>query len=141
MSPQTQVLHQLTCWVLLSFILTFVQAEYFNILAIDGGGIRGIIPGTCIDLMETEAYEYAQKMNYTLFPKYYDKNDKLIKKIPMKDLFNMMAGTSTGSILSAGLRGGHQWRGLSVKSDDPKKPNYPKYWASDAVNIYIDGGP
>lgn len=72
-------------------------------------------------------------MNYTKFPKYYNSTngDKQIEKIPMKDLFDMMSGTSTGSILSAGL---------SVR-EGPSRPNYPKYWAMDAVKIYIDGGP
>jgi patatin-like phospholipase/acyl hydrolase len=99
-------------------------------LSVDGGGIRGIIPGVCIDQMETFAYEYAAGKGYT-FPRYTNSTTKEpIPKIAMKDLFDMMAGTSTGSILSTGL---------SLASADD--PNVPKYWAMDAVNIYIDGGP
>ena len=32
--------------------------DYFNILAIDGGGIRGLIPATIIEILEREAYQY-----------------------------------------------------------------------------------
>jgi patatin-like phospholipase/acyl hydrolase len=48
----------------------------------------------------------------------------------MKDLFDMMSGTSTGSILATSLA-------------IPKTvgSNEPMFWASDAVKIYADGGP
>ena len=58
-------------FVLLAISMS-VHAEFYNILTIDGGGIRGIIPGICIDSMESDAYKYSVKMNYTLFTKYYD---------------------------------------------------------------------
>jgi len=45
------------------------STDYFNILSIDGGGIRGIIPATVIDKMETYAYTYAKSQNL-LFPIY-----------------------------------------------------------------------
>ena len=32
--------------------------KYYNILAIDGGGIRGLIPATALQYMEKYAYEY-----------------------------------------------------------------------------------
>ena len=48
----------------------------------------------------------------------------------MKDLFDMMAGTSTGSILATALA-----------IPDPDHPTYPKFWASEATAIYIDSGP
>jgi len=46
--------------------------------------------------MEEYSYTYA-KSEYM-----YDA-DNTSNAIPMKDLFNMMAGTSTGSILASGL--------------------------------------
>ena len=38
---------------------TVFSDEMFNILSLDGGGIRGIITGTVVDYMEGEAYRYA----------------------------------------------------------------------------------
>ena len=56
----------------------------------------------------------------------------------MKDVFDMLAGTSTGSILSSAL---------SLPSDKlnpiPYKGKHyklPKFWASDCVRIYTEGG-
>ena len=48
----------------------------------------------------------------------------------MKDLFDMMAGTSTGSILSTGL---------SIKKEGTV--DEPKLWGEDCRNIYIDQAP
>jgi patatin-like phospholipase/acyl hydrolase len=44
-------------------------SDYYNILTIDGGGIRGIIPATTISRIESYAFEYASEKGYT-FPKY-----------------------------------------------------------------------
>lgn len=59
-----------------------------TILSIDGGGIRGIIPLSC--LVQIEAREGAR----------------------CRQLFDMIAGTSTGSIIAAGLAIGISARGL-----------------------------
>ncbi|MCK5634769.1 MAG: patatin-like phospholipase family protein [Anaerolineales bacterium] len=59
-----------------------------KILSIDGGGIRGIIPLAC--LVELE---------------------KLHGK-PCREIFDMVAGTSTGSVISAGIALGISARGL-----------------------------
>ena len=67
-------------------------------MSLDGGGIRGLIPAQVLKYMETYAYDYSTKMGYT-FLKYPDRDGV----IPMKDMFDMMAGTSTGSIISAAL--------------------------------------
>ena len=64
----------------------------------DGGGIRGLIPAVILMNMETYSFEYATSKAYT-FPTYTGRDGL----IAMKDLFNMTAGTSTGSILAAGL--------------------------------------
>ncbi|CAG8626467.1 3699_t:CDS:1 [Paraglomus brasilianum] len=63
--------------------------------------------------------------------------DKLEKEVSMKrgkdvriaDIFDMVAGTSTGSIISLGL----------TVSDEAKNPR-PKYRASDLVKIYNEDG-
>ncbi len=74
------------------------------ILSVDGGGIRGIIPA--IILAEIEK-----------------RTSKTISEI-----FHLMAGTSTGGIVVAGLR----------KKDGEGKPQYS---ASDLVNFYQEYGP
>ncbi len=59
-----------------------------NILSIDGGGIRGIIPLAC--LIELEKIEGR----------------------PSREIFDMVAGTSTGAVIAAGLALGMSARGL-----------------------------
>lgn len=57
--------------------------------------------------MEDYTYQYANCMGYVTenpdFPTYKYKNGTTKLKMHMKDLFDMNAGTSTGSILAAGL--------------------------------------
>jgi hypothetical protein len=74
--------------------------------------------------METYAYEYSTSKGYT-FPKYPDRDGV----IPMKDLFDMMAGTSTGSIISAAL---------SYPSDDVLDSGLavPQYWSKEVIEVY-----
>ena len=76
---------------------------YYNILVIDGGGIRGLIPAMMLSEIEKIAYDYKIKQNYKNVPTYKDSNDKLKELVHLRDLFSMTAGTSTGSILAAGL--------------------------------------
>ena len=78
--------------------------------------------------MEKYAYDYSTKMGYT-FLKYPDREEV----IPMKDLFDMMAGTSTGSIISAAL---------SYPSDDllPTGEQIPQYWAKEVIEVYSQRG-
>jgi len=59
------------CYILL--LLTVSQSnavKHYNILAIDGGGIRGLIPGQVISYIEEEAYKIAEKKGYTNKPKF-----------------------------------------------------------------------
>jgi len=81
-----------------------------KILSIDGGGIRGILPGQILVSLEDK-----------LKKKSGDKNARL------GDYFDMVAGTSTGAILSAAY----------VCPDDNKKP---KFSAQEAVNFYLEEG-
>jgi len=76
---------------------------YYNILVIDGGGIRGLIPAMMLSEIEKIAYEYKIKKNYTNISTYNDNNGKIKEVVHIRDLFSMTAGTSTGSILAAGL--------------------------------------
>ncbi len=52
----------------------------FNILSIDGGGIRGVFPATILQLI-------TERLN-----------------VSVNDHFDLISGTSTGSIIAAGLR-------------------------------------
>ena len=75
------------------------MADVVKILAIDGGGIRGIIPATV--LAEIERRTGAR----------------------IADLFDLVAGTSTGGILALGL----------VKPDSSGRPQYA---AADLAELY-----
>jgi len=55
-----------------------------HILAIDGGGVRGIVAAVLLDALETER----QALGATR---------------PLSDCFDLIAGTSTGAIVAAGL--------------------------------------
>jgi patatin-like phospholipase/acyl hydrolase len=81
-----------------------------RILSIDGGGIRGIIPGTI--LMQLE--RIIQRID----------NNNSAK---LGDYFDLIAGTSTGGILSC----------LYLM---PGQDGKAKYSAEDAVNLYLKQG-
>ncbi len=80
-----------------------------KILSVDGGGIRGIIPGTILAQLERFLQ---QKSN----------SDR-----KLGDYFDMIAGTSTGGILSC----------IYLMPDEEGKA---KYSAQDAVDLYIKNG-
>ena len=120
---------------LLSTIASVASAEeYYNVLAMDGGGIRGLIPAVILQNMEKYAYDYATKKGYTI-PPYLDQDGKTLRKnvVAMKDLFDMTAGTSTGSILASGLA----YPLNTTQGGDPKTP---MFFAKDLVNIYQNMG-
>ena len=88
------------------------MSKTFRILSIDGGGIRGILPGQL--LVELE------------------KKLQLISKNPnarIADYFDMIAGTSTGGILTC----------LYLYPDE-KSPSRPFFTAQQAVNLYLENG-
>lgn len=74
-----------------------------RILSIDGGGIRGIIPAAILTYIEDEAGK------------------------PCSELFDIIAGTSTGGILGCGL---------CIPGDGGN----PKYSAAEMVDLYADEG-
>lgn len=73
------------------------------ILSLDGGGIRGIIPATVLAQLEKET------------------------GTPIAEMFDLIAGTSTGGILALGL-----------SMDDGN--GAPKYAARDLIRIYEERG-
>ncbi|MGO1243830.1 MAG: patatin-like phospholipase family protein [Sphingobacterium sp.] len=83
-----------------------------RILSIDGGGIRGIIPGMFLVALE-EKIQQATKN----------------PAAQLSDYFDFFAGTSTGGILLSIL--------LCPDENNPKKQ---KYSAKDALDIYVEHG-
>lgn len=81
-----------------------------KILSIDGGGIRGIIPGQVLVSFEQKLQQISG-----------DPNKRLA------DVFDMIAGTSTGGILAC----------LYLCPDENKRP---KFSTSDAVGLYLQNG-
>ncbi len=75
-----------------------------KVLSIDGGGIRGIIPATILDRIE-----------------------KLTRE-PISQLFDLIAGTSTGGILALGL-------------SKPASSGQPEYSAEQMACLYREQGP
>jgi len=82
----------------------------FKILSIDGGGIRGIIPGQILVSLEKKLQD-----------KLGDRNARI------GEYFDMVAGTSTGAILASAYV-------------CPNENSKPKYSAKEAVDIYIEEG-
>lgn len=80
------------------------QTKPTRILSIDGGGIRGVIPAVILAAIE-------------------EKTGK-----PIADLFDVIAGTSTGGIIAAGLT-------------VPDGSMRPKYAAEDLFTLYRKHGP
>ena len=88
------------------------MSDLIKVLTIDGGGIRGIIPGVVLTALESK-----------LQAKYQDNNLKI------GDCFDIIAGTSTGGILAA-----------TLLCPDATNPGKPKYSAKDALNLYMTRG-
>ncbi len=76
-----------------------------RVLSIDGGGIRGIIPAMILAEIENRMGK------------------------PICELFNLIAGTSTGGILTCGLTKPH-----------PDQPGQPHYSAEKLVDMYREEG-
>ncbi|XP_065875600.1 patatin-like protein 1 [Euphorbia lathyris] len=81
-----------------------------TILSIDGGGVRGIIPGVILNYLESQLQEL-------------DGEDARIA-----DYFDVIAGTSTGGLISAMLTA-------------PNQQNRPLYAAKDIVPFYLQNCP
>ncbi|CAN4082882.1 unnamed protein product [Withania somnifera] len=84
--------------------------KLITILAIDGGGIRGIIPGVILAYLESQLQEL-------------DGKDARIA-----DYFDLIAGTSTGGLVTAMLAA-------------PNKDKRPLYAAKDITPFYIEHSP
>jgi hypothetical protein len=90
-------------------------------LSIDGGGIRGVIPAVVISYIEDESYRYARSKGYV------EPNSR--EKLAVKDLFDMVAGTSTGGLLTTAL--------VTPTKDDRSEA----YYSDFIINIFEEKGP
>ena len=80
------------------------QPKLVRVLSIDGGGIRGVIPALVLQQIE----EITEKR--------------------IADLFDVIAGTSTGAILALGLA-------------VPDSKSRPRFKAEELAQLYLDAGP
>lgn len=85
--------------ILLSFVLLSWATYGYNILSLDGGGIRGAFGCAILMNMENYTYERANEIGIDYLTTKYKED----KKVPMAEIFDMIAGTSTGSIMAGGL--------------------------------------
>jgi patatin-like phospholipase/acyl hydrolase len=81
------------------------MTEFLKVLSIDGGGIRGIIPATVLAEIETRTQSR------------------------IAELFDLVAGTSTGGILALGV--------AKPSKDDPGRPQFA---ASELAALYEKEG-
>lgn len=89
---------------------SFGKGRMVTVLSIDGGGVRGIIPGTLLAFLESKLQEL-------------DGGDARIA-----DYFDVIAGTSTGGLVTAMLTA-------------PNKDNRPMFAAKDINSFYLDHCP
>lgn len=82
------------------------------VLAIDGGGIRGIVPATILDYIEKKIQEIQKD-----------------PRIRLANLVDLVAGTSTGSIVGSLM--------LVPSGTDPKSP---RYTFDQIIEMYIEMG-
>jgi patatin-like phospholipase/acyl hydrolase len=87
-------------------------SDYFRILSIDGGGIRGIVPAAVLIEVESQLR--------TLL------GDETLK---IGECFDMVAGTSTGGILAC-----------LFLAPSPSDPARARFGAADALSFYLENG-
>ncbi|MFN0202676.1 MAG: patatin-like phospholipase family protein [Bacteroidia bacterium] len=87
----------------------------FKILSIDGGGIRGILPGTILAYLENSIHNRLKEKGVEHH------------KVRISDYFDLVAGTSTGGILTCCLL-------------CPDEEGRAKYSAKQAVDVYMENG-
>ena len=87
-------------------------SRFKRILSIDGGGIRGIIPGQILVAVESKLQERTGNSDARI-----------------ADYFDLIAGTSTGGIMTCALL-----------CPDAANPARPRYSAAKVVDLYRDNG-
>ncbi|KAL5204428.1 hypothetical protein ABZP36_009299 [Zizania latifolia] len=87
-----------------------VQGELITVLSIDGGGIRGLIPATILACLEAKLQELDGP------------------EARIADYFDVIAGTSTGALITSML----------AAPDDNRRPLFA---AGDLTKFYLENGP
>ncbi|KAK1587539.1 hypothetical protein Q3G72_013989 [Acer saccharum] len=100
-----------------SKIQTPKYGELITILSVDGGGIRGIIPGVILAHLESQLRELDK-----------DENGNKKEDARLADYFDVIAGTSTGGLITAMLTA-------------PVGENGRPYPAENIVRFYKENGP
>ncbi len=95
----------------------------FRILSVDGGGIRGVIPALLLERIEALLGDALAAA-----PSETARRWQGIGSPRIADCFHLIAGTSTGGLLAAGL---------TTAGPDGR----PKLTAADAANVYTTHGP
>ena len=111
------------------------KGAYYNILSLDGGGIRGLIPAQAIKKIETYAYTYCKDKGYKP-PEYTFENGTIREAVAMKDMFDMISGTSTGRIITAALSFWNKTDPANYKGTN----KIPTFFAEEILAIYRDNG-
>ena len=89
-----------------------VARNKIRVLSIDGGGIKGIIPATILVYLEQKLQEFSNNEDARI-----------------ADYFDLIAGTSTGGILTC-----------AYLIPDANNPSRPKLTAEQALSLYLDDG-
>ncbi|XP_072965163.1 patatin-like protein 5 [Typha angustifolia] len=84
------------------------MGRMITVLSIDGGGVRGIIPGVILESLESKLQQYDGK------------------DARLADYFDVIAGTSTGGLVTAMLT-----------APDPANPKRPLFEAKEIVPFYL----
>ena len=95
------------------------QKKLIRILSLDGGGIKGIITGKVLEGLELKLNEEYEK-------RFGKKPDRTLR---LSQYFDFIAGTSTGGILTS-----------LILCPESKGSQYPKFSATEAVNLYMQHG-
>ena len=114
-----------------------MSKKVVRILSIDGGGIRGLIPAIMLDEIEkrTARIEIEAAENENREPDVQpdeNRQDENGKFIPTSELFDLIAGTSTGGILALGL--------TKPNVTVPPSERQPAYTAQALAALYREKG-
>lgn len=93
--------------------------KLIKLLSLDGGGIRGLVTAVILSSLE-------EKLNEQYLKKFKQAPERPIR---IAQVFDMLAGTSTGGIL-----------GCLLLIPDPAVPHYPLYSANEAIDLYLKKG-
>jgi patatin-like phospholipase/acyl hydrolase len=118
---------------------TLDKDKVVTVLSIDGGGVRGIIPATILAFLEEELkVRRCLLVHIYLFIDllvYFSVNSSFVSAqkldgpdVRIADYFDVVAGTSTGGL-------------LTVMLTAPDKNGRPLFDAKDLAKFYIDESP